>query len=49
MGDRGYKEMSQLMNALPHIKEERRNRGARDEYLNKAKSNYDLPPMILWN
>jgi hypothetical protein len=49
MGDRGYKEMAMLMNAQQHAKTERRVRGVREEFMQKAKSNYDLPPMILWN
>lgn len=49
MGDRGYKEMAQLINTQAFTKYERRQRGIRDEFMQKGKSNYDLPPTILWN
>jgi hypothetical protein len=49
MGDRGYKEMAMIMNSQQYAKQERRQRGVRDEFIQKGKSNYDLPPMVLWN
>lgn len=49
MGDRGYKEMAMIMNAQQFAKQERRQRGVRDEFMHKGKSTYDLPPMVLWN
>ena len=49
MGERGFKEMAQLISTQQFTKFERRQRGVRDEFMQKGKSTYDLPPTILWN
>lgn len=49
LGDQGHKELSQLMNALPHVKAERKLKTLKDQYHATAKYTYDLPPMIVWN
>jgi hypothetical protein len=37
------------MKAHQYSKFEKRFKGVRDDYMQKGKSNYDLPPLILWN
>lgn len=33
MGDKGTREMHQIMGSLPYVKQERRNKGIRDTFL----------------
>lgn len=50
LGDTGRRELDQLIAALPHSKRERKASPLiKDVYLAKAKYNYELPTMILWN
>jgi len=50
LGETGKKELAQLIASLPHSKREKKASPLiKDIYLAKAKYNYELPPMILWN
>ena len=50
LGETGQRELTMLINALPHSKREKKASPLiKDIYLAKAKYNYELPPMILWN
>ena len=49
MGDRGLSELAQLMNSLPQIKAEKKQKTLKDQYFATNKYTYDLPPMIIWN
>ena len=49
MGDRGLSELALLMNSLPCIKAEKKQKTLRDQYFATNKYTYDLPPMIIWN
>ncbi len=50
LGDVGKNELAQLVAALPHSKREKKASPLiKDIYMAKAKYNYELPPMILWN
>jgi len=37
------------MGSQTHVKQEKKNRGIRDTFMSTAKSNYDMPPLVLWN
>ena len=50
LGDRGYKELANLMKSLPHVKREKRIGSLiKDQYLATARYNYEMPPMLIWN
>ena len=50
LGETGRRELNLLVAALPHSKREKKASPLiKDIYLAKAKYNYEMPPMILWN
>ena len=49
LGERGYKELAQIKNALPYVKREKAIRTNKDALLETASQTYDLPPMVIWN
>ena len=50
LGETGRRELAMLVGALPHMKREKKASGLiKDAYIAKSKSNYELPPMIIWN
>jgi hypothetical protein len=49
MGDRGYKEMEAIANAQNFVKQEQKVKNMRDSYLVSSRTNYDLPPLMIWN
>lgn len=50
LGETGERELAQLVSAQQHTRREKKATPLiKDIYLNKAKYNYELPPMIIWN
>lgn len=50
LGDTGEKELNMLISAIPHVKREKKASSLiKDVYMAKAKYNYELPPMVIWN
>jgi hypothetical protein len=49
LADRGAKELEAISNAQNFVKQERRVKNLRDTYLVSSRTNYDLPPLMIWN
>lgn len=49
MGERGQKEMNSIIGAMTFAKQERKAKQGRDKYIQSARNNYQLPPMVVWN
>ena len=49
MGERGLKEMNSIIGAMTFAKQERKVKQGRDKYIQSARNNYQLPPLVVWN
>lgn len=49
LGETGYKELQHIKSSMQFLKQERKVKSLKDEYIQTSNFNHEVPPMICWN
>lgn len=49
MGERGQKDLQTILATASYLKQDRKVKGVREQYLQTSRMNFDLPPLLIWN